>query len=72
MLTKWHGNVWFQNEQNQNEFYDVLETFKKEAIEGIGGMTMNERLYWFGLFDLWDNSDEDDKNRIRNKLHAKA
>ena len=37
----------------------------------LGGMTMNERLYWFGLLDGYDKcSTEDDRLVIYAKLHA--
>lgn len=47
------------------------ERFKTEAIDGIGGLTMNERLYYFGLyerFDDWENQDE--IRELYAKLHA--
>ena len=72
LIAKWHGNVWFENQENQNRFYEAFLKFQSEAIEGVEGMTMNERLYFFGLFEEWDCSDDSGQNRIRGKLHAKA
>jgi len=72
LVAKWHGNVWFKDPDQQNKFWSNLQSFKEHAIDGIGGMTVNERLYWFGMFDEWDNSDEIGQQRIRNKLHARA
>jgi len=72
LIEKWQGNIWFSNQECQNEFYENFQKFKSEAIEGISGMTVNERLYWFGLFEEWDNSGEKDHLRIREKLHAHA
>ena len=72
MIEKWHGNVWFKCQEQQDKFYENFIKFKEEAIEGVDGMTVNERLYWFGLFDEWDNSNEEGQLRIRGKLHAHA
>lgn len=70
LVTKWHGNVWFKELVKQLEFWSNLESFKEEAVDGIGNMTVNERLHWFGLFEEWDSSNESNQLRIRCKLHA--
>ena len=70
MIDKWHGNVWFSDQNAQSEFYERFQKFKAEAILRIGGMTLNERLYWFGLLNHWDNSSKESRDRIRTKLHA--
>ena len=70
MIEKWHGNVWFSSDKNSNQFYENWNEFKDKAINSIGGMTMNERLYWFGLFGIWDNSNSDLKKTIYIKLKA--
>jgi hypothetical protein len=72
LIEKWHGNVWFNSQQHQNEFYEEFIKFKSVAISGVGGMSVNERLYWFGLFEEWDSSDQEDHLRIRGKVHAHA
>lgn len=72
LVGKWHGNVWFKDSEAQNNFYRNWIQFKHDAIEGIHGMTMNERLYCFGLFELWDTSDEIARSNIRAKLMANA
>ena len=72
LIGKWHGNVWFESQEDQNKFYKDFSKFKSEAIKGIGGMTVNERLYWFSLFEEWDSSNEKGHLRIRGKLHAMA
>ena len=72
MLLKWHGNVWFQNKGESTEFLNQLNDFNVNAIDGLSELTLNERLYWFGLFEYWDCSDENDQNIIRRKLHANA
>ncbi len=71
LIDKWHGDVWFNSQDAQNKFYIDLGVFKKYAIDGIGGMTMNERLYWFGLFDKFDLCEDDvSKLVIYKKLLA--
>jgi hypothetical protein len=70
LVGKWHGNVWFKETDVSNKFHQDWTQFKTEAIEGINGMTMNERLYAFGLFALWDSADEKAKSIIRAKLKA--
>ena len=72
LAAKWHGNTWFADSQAQNQFWANLQIFKQQAINGLGGMTVNERLYWFGLFDEWDSLSEAEQERVRTKLHASA
>jgi hypothetical protein len=71
IIEKWQGNVWFSSNKNSNEFFEKWNEFKDKAINSIGGMTMNERLYWFGLFEIWDNSNSESKKTICIKLKAK-
>jgi hypothetical protein len=70
LIGKWHGNVWFKDQQVSNKFYEDFRKFNEKAILGVGGITMIERLYWFGLLDLWDSSDSKIKSIIRLKLKA--
>jgi len=72
LIEKWHGNVCFKETEVSNKFYQNFVKFKADEIEGINGMTMNERLYAFGLFTRWDSSDEIGKSIIRAKLNANA
>lgn len=72
LVGKWHGNVWFEEADVSNKFCRDWTQFKTEAIEGINNMTMNERLFSFGLFALWDSADEKSKSIIRTKLKANA
>lgn len=72
LIGKWHGNVWFQEAEVSNTFHRNWVNFRANAIEGIGGMTVNERLYTFGLFALWDASDETSKSKLRAKIKAYA
>jgi len=46
--------------------------FKNSAIDGISAMTMNERLYWFGLFELFENvKNDNEQEKYYKKLMAK-
>ena len=71
-IEKWIGHIWFSSNAVHEQFYQAWNEFKKRGIHGIGGMTMNERLYWFGLIDSWDSLDADAKTIIYTKLKAKA
>jgi hypothetical protein len=72
LVTKWHGNVWFQKTEDSDIFLQNWRNFKTEAIDGINGMTVNERLYFFGMFELWDESNEEFHAVLRTKLKAHA
>ena len=71
-MGKWHGNAWFEKDDDSNAFYRNWCHFRELAIDGIGGMTMNERLYVFGLFELWGESDEKFRAVLRMKMKANA
>lgn len=72
LIGKWHGNVWFQETDASNKFHTEFQNFKSAAIDSIGGLTLNERLYWFGLFEAWESGNETTQNRLRSKLRANA
>jgi hypothetical protein len=70
LIGKWHGNVWFENTEVSNQFYENFCAFTDENIKNIDGMTMNERLFQFSLFELWDLNDMEIQKNIRKKLNA--
>jgi len=72
IILKWHGNVWFKDSSESNEFLNQFNAFKLNAITGLGGLTLNERLYFFGLFEQWDSANETEQNKLRRKLQANA
>ena len=41
MISKWHGSVWINDPGSQNAFYSGLQSFKSNAVDNIGGMTVN-------------------------------
>ena len=66
------GYIWFSTDAVHSEVYRLWSEFRSYAIDGIGGMTMNERLYWFGLFQRYDEAKtEEARLRIYAKLHAR-
>lgn len=54
-IEKLFGNVWFQEEQSHQYLYSKWTEFQRFAIKGIGGLTVNERLYVFSLFDRYES-----------------
>ena len=67
-VERYLGNIWIEKEGAFKKIYKMWSEFSDVAIDGIGGMTMNERLYWFGLMDLYDNAKN---NSEREKFYAK-
>ena len=63
-IERFFGNSWIESEVTHNHLYSLWSKFKKNAIEGIGGMTMNERLYWFGLFERFDGLQSDAAKKV--------
>ena len=70
-VERYIGNSWIQSTRHHEDVYGLWSTFRDEAITSIGGMTMNERLYWFSLFPLFDACEtDDDRSRFYKKLLA--
>ncbi len=69
-IERYFGNSWITNKETHNHLYKLWSTFKAEAISGIGGMSMNERLYLFGLFERFDSASELEQQVIDAKLCA--
>ena len=66
------GNTWIEKQTDFDKIYGMWTEFRNSAIDEIGGMTMNERLYWFGLFDLFENAkDNVEQDKYYQKLMAK-
>jgi len=71
-IEKLFGNIWIDSAETHSHLYQLWSTFKTKSIDCIGGMTMNERLYFFGLFNRFDNcKSSTQKESIYSKLHAK-
>ena len=70
-VERYVGKSWIESTEEHEQVYGLWSKFRDEAIEPIGGMTMNERLYWFDLFAPFDACNtEDDRARIYSKLLA--
>jgi hypothetical protein len=66
------GNIWLENNFDYLHIYSEWSKFRDFAIDGIGGMTMNERLYHFGLFEEYEKaSNEKEKEKCYTKLMAR-
>ena len=64
-------NAWFDKKADFEKVYGLWSEFRDSAINGIGGMTMNERLYFFGLFDLYEKAPNNaEKEKFYTKLMA--
>ena len=67
-VERYFGNAWIDKKADFEKVYGMWSEFRDFAINGIGRMTMNERLYLFGLFDLYDNAPNNVK---KEKFYAK-
>jgi len=69
-IERFFGNSWIASEEVHSHLYGLWSAFKADAIECIGGMTMNERLYWFGLFERFEKGSSAEQKVIYAKLCA--
>lgn len=70
-VERYIGNTWIANTAEHERIYSLWSQFRDDAIHGIGGMTMNERLYCFNLFSSWENAHtEEERKAIYTKLLA--
>ena len=66
---KYIGNTWLPSDAEHEAVYALWSAFKNQCIAGRGGMTINERLHCFDLFDAWDSAKTDeDRAAIRHKI----
>lgn len=70
-IERFFGHSWIESEKAYDHLYKLWSSFNTSAIGNIGGMTMNERLFWFGLFEQFDScKSEAKKQLIYSKLSA--
>lgn len=48
-VERYFGNSWIESDEVHGQLYAKWEGFKTAVVDPLGGKTMNERLYWFGL-----------------------
>lgn len=71
-IGRYLGDTWIESNEDHKKIYQMWSSFRDKAISALGSMTMNERLYWFGLFERFDAcSSQEDKLLVYRKLHAK-
>jgi hypothetical protein len=63
-VERYLGNSWVENDEDYRKLYGLWSLFREQVIAQIGGMTMNERLYWFGLLERFDASLSDEERRV--------
>lgn len=64
LVERFFGNSWIEKEETHNHLYRLWSNFKKEVIDSIGGMTMNERLYLLGLFQRFESSQSEAAKKV--------
>jgi hypothetical protein len=70
-VERYFGNTWIGSKGIFELEYRKWKDFRNEAIQNIGGMTMNERLYWFSLAGEFESLlSENEKDVIYRKLEA--
>ena len=70
-VERYIGNTWISSTAEHEIIYSLWSQFRSDAIHGIGGMTMNERLYFFSLFPRWESiHTEEERKTIYAKLLA--
>lgn len=71
-VEKYLGNISLENNFDYLHIYSLWSEFRNVAIDGIGGMTMNERLYHFGLLEAYEKLiTEKEKEKFFTKLMAR-
>ncbi|AUC79942.1 hypothetical protein CW736_11465 [Nonlabens sp. MB-3u-79] len=71
-IERYFENELIDKKSDFEKVYGMWTDFRDSAIHGIGGMTMNERLYLFGLVNLFDNSKNIlEREKFYKKLLAK-
>jgi hypothetical protein len=67
-VERYVGNTWVQRDSDHEKMYGLWRAFRQEVAEQVGGMTMNERLYLFGLLSAFDAASSIER---QDRLYAK-
>lgn len=68
-VERYIGNSWIVSDQEHKAIYALWTAFRDQCIYGRGGMMMNERLYCFDLFEVWDGASDDEARAVvRHKV----
>ena len=60
-VERYIGNSWISSEEEQKQIYRLWSEFKSDTVKSVRGMTMNERLFRFGLMDRFDTARTEQK-----------
>jgi len=63
-IERFLGHSWIEEGDEHAKAYSLWSRFRDQEIDRIGGMTMNERLYSFGLFDRFDACTSDESRLV--------
>ena len=63
------GHVWFSSDEAHKTVAQIIARLR-DTVAAVGGMTMNERLYAFDLFDRWDRSSDAERDILYKKVLA--
>ena len=63
------GQIWFSSNENHAKVALLIARLR-DTVARIDGMTMNERLYAFGLMDRWDRTATAQRDNLYKKVLA--
>ena len=67
-VERYMGSSWIADDSTHAAVYGLWSAFCKTAIDCIGGMSMNERLFHFGLVEKFD---EASSSQAREEIYTK-
>ncbi len=72
LVERYIGNAWFEKDEVHALIYSAWSSFRNDEIRMVAGMSMNERLFVFGLTERFDRAGVDERRSIYEKLEAAA